>query len=518
MADHPGDAFDDIVVGAGSSGAPLAARLSEDRARKVAVIEAGPDYATAAETRPDLLNGNAMSFVNHDWNHTARLFDGRQTRFYLGKVTGGSSAVGNLVAIRGMPEDYDEWAAGGNPEWSWSRALPFLRAIEDDLDFEGEFHGRGGPVPISRWRPDELTPLQTAYFEACLAASYPLAEDHNHPQSTGVGPIPSNCRPDRVRVSTAMSHLGPARVRDNLTILSGSLVSRVVVDGDSVRGVELVTGANSQFLQARRVILAAGTVGSPAILLRSGIGPAEELRELGIGVRADLPGVGKNLTDQPRSGVFMVPKPGNENLGIATGQIVLLTAAPGSDQRNDMYYAMVNGFDLSNQLPHLRDAAGGGRVFGVMVIARRAYSRGQVTLTSPDPRVAPRIDLNYLADERDYQILADGVRVCWELAHSPGIRSRGDRVVKVNEDTIGSPDALRHYVRLSVDTAYNPVGTARMGPREEHGTVVDQYCAVHGIDGLYVADASVMPLMVRANINLTVIMIGEMVAAMLRGT
>ncbi|MBF6061107.1 GMC family oxidoreductase N-terminal domain-containing protein [Nocardia terpenica] len=511
-----GEIFDDIIIGAGSAGAPLAARLSADPARRVALIEAGPDYSAHTGTPADLLDGNVMSLVDHDWRFAADVMSDRTIRFPQGKVTGGSSSVGNTVAIRGMPGDYDEWAEAGNTEWSWSKVLPHFLALEDDLDFGGEFHGRGGPVPIRRWRPDELTVVQQSFLDSCLAAGYPRADDHNHPESTGVGPIPSNRRDARTRVSTAAGYLTAARARENLTILADTLVDRVLLRDGMVRGVAVVTGSSCSELRARRVVVAAGAVCTPAILMRSGIGPEDDLRRLGIDVRVGLPGVGRGLIDQPRTGVFLVPKPGAENIGKSTGQIVLRTAAAGSGRVNDMYYAMINGFDLAHQFPHLRRAADADRVFGVMVVAREPRSRGRVTLVSTDPHEQPRIELNYLSDESDYRLLADGVRVCWELAQSPKVRDWGERVVMLDESTIDSDDAVRAYVKATVDSTYNPIGTARMGLGGDPASVVDQRCAVYGVDGLYIADASVMPAMVRANINLTAIMIGERVAELLR--
>jgi choline dehydrogenase len=510
------DTVDDIVVGAGSAGAALAARLSEDSGRRVVLLEAGPHYPAAGTTPDDLLDANTMSLVEHSWGFTARISRDREVMYPLGKVSGGSSAVGNTVAIRGTPEDYDEWAAGGNPLWSWEHVLPFLRTLEDDLDYgDRDYHGVGGPVPIRRWRPTELTAVQQAFFDECLAAGHPYAEDHNDPESTGIGPIPSNRRDLKVRVSTAMSYLWPVETQENLTILPGASVGRVVFEGSRAAGVTAsVAGGAYETIRARRVILAAGAIGSPAILLRSGIGPGERLRELGIPVRADLPGVGAGLTDQPRIGVFMTPKPGNENEGKSTGQIVLRTTG---SRFNDMYYAMVNRFDLTHHFPELRRVAGARSVFGVMVVLRRQHSRGRVTLASSDPRTAPKVELGYLSDERDYQLLADGVRGCWELARSPKIADKGEQVVALDERVIGDEEALRRYIESAVDSAYNPVGTARMGPAEDPGAVVSQHCAVHGTDDLYVADASVMPSMVCANTNLTVVMIGERVAALLRG-
>lgn len=511
------DIFDDIIVGAGSAGIPIAARLSADPARRVALIEAGPDYPTAAETPGDLLDGNEMSLVDHDWRFTADMLPTRPTRYFQGKVTGGSSAVGNTIAIRGIPEDFDEWAAAGNPEWAWSKVLPHFVAMEHDLDYGGEFHGRSGPTPIRRWRPEELTPVQQSFLDGCQSHGFPYVADHNDPRTTGVGPAPSNRRDGRTRVSTASAYLPPeVRARPNLTIMAGAVVNRVLLDDGVARGVEVVTGASTQELHARRVVLSAGAVNSPAILLRSGVGPRDELGRHGIDVRLHLPGVGAGLHDQIRTGVFMVPKPGAENYGASVGQIVVRAAADSTARSNDMYYAMVNHFNLAHQFPHLREAAGADRVYVVLVVARQPNSRGSVRLASPDPMAAPRIDLNALAVDQDRRLLADGLRVGWELAQSPKIRDLADRIVLLDDATMASADAVDDYITATVDPAYNPAGTARMGPATDPGTVVDQYCAVHGTTGLFVADASVMPTMPRANINLSVIMIGERVAQMLR--
>ncbi|GAB2978185.1 GMC family oxidoreductase [Saccharothrix stipae] len=508
--------FDDIIVGAGAAGVPLAARLTEDPARRVALIEAGPYYPTVSDMPTDLLAGNFMSMSRHDWHFSARAVDGRDIRFPRGRVVGGSSAVGGTVALRGIPADFDEWAELGNPEWSWEKVLPFYRIMEDDLDFTDEFHGKGGPIPIRRFPIEEMTPAQRHFIDACLEHGFPWVDDQNHPDATGVGAMPSNRRDPTVRVSTTMGYLPATRGRDNLTIIPTTLVKRVLIRDGLACGVELVEDGTSREVTARRVILAAGTIGTPTVLLRSGIGPADDLRRLGLPVVSDLPGVGAGLNDHPRTGVFMTPKPGAENFGEPVGQTVLRATAKGSDEPNDMHYYMVNGFDLTQQFPDLRQLAGGDRIFGVMVVDQRPHARGRLTLTSVDPHEAPMIDLDYLSDERDYRTFVDGVRTAWELANSPAIRALGDKFVLIDDSTLDSEDSLREYARQTVDSTYHPVGTAKMGPSTDPMTVVDQYGAVHGVDGLHVADASIMPSHVRANTNLTSIMIGERAADLLR--
>ncbi|HEX3307595.1 MAG TPA: GMC family oxidoreductase N-terminal domain-containing protein, partial [Streptosporangiaceae bacterium] len=217
--------YDDIIVGGGSAGAVLAARLSEEPARRVLLLEAGPDYATVESTPADLQDGWRMSLRAHDWALTAQAVPGRAIPYPRGRVIGGSSAVNATIALRGVPADYDEWAALGNDEWSWVKVLPHFRRLEDDPEGAGELHGHGGPVAICRWRPDELIPVQRAFFEVCRRLGFPQVTDHNHPTATGVGPLPQNPR-GSLRLSTAITYLLAARHRPNLTVQPQCLVDR----------------------------------------------------------------------------------------------------------------------------------------------------------------------------------------------------------------------------------------------------------------------------------------------------
>lgn len=506
--------YDDIVIGAGSSGAALAARLSEDVGRRVLLLEAGPDYPTIAQTPPDLLDPTQWG-TSHDWGYSAEMVPGRSVLYPRGKVTGGSSAVNATFALRGTPEDYDEWAAWGNDEWSWAKVLPYFCRLEDDPDASPAFHGIGGPIPIERWSVEELGPHASALLEAYREMGFPYTTDHNDPESTGAGPGQSNRRAGQ-RVSTAIAYLLPARERANLTIRADSLVDRIRFEGSRVVGVELAGPGEKETVFGRRITLSAGAIGSPSILLRSGIGPDADLRRLGIDPMLDRPGVGANLIDHATLSIALIAKPGlPENAGplARLWWIVLRHTAPGSDERNDMQVLLCG-------VPGPPPAT--AFIAGLM----RPRSRGTLRLTDRHPSAPPEVCLNLASAPEDRRRLRDSLKLLFDLAQSPplapfhaptALLSDG-RMLPIAEAAaaLASDEASDAYIVQTVQHYFHLVGTARMGPESDAGAVVDQYCRVHGVEGLRVVDASVMPNIPRANTNLTCIMIGERVADWMR--
>jgi 5-(hydroxymethyl)furfural/furfural oxidase len=549
--------FDTIIVGAGAAGCVLANRLSARSAEKVLLLEAGQDTPPGHEPA-DVLDTYATSYYNdaYFWPglkvHWRRKDNSPLVGFSQGRIMGGGSSVMGMVAYRGTPDDYAEWEAHGADGWGWNDVLPFYRKLEHDLDFDGELHGKGGPVPIRRTKPQDWAPLSKAVHAFAQERQIPFIADMNGDFRDGYGAVPMSNWPNK-RASSAICYLDASvRARSNLTIVNGASATGFTFEGRRVAGVAARIGGEERQFRAREVILSAGGIHSPAFLLRSGIGPPAQLRELGIEVRADLPGVGENLSNH------------------AIVFVGLLQHADARQARSLRPHPMT-AFRYSSGLPGTPPtdmyinvqcktswSPLGLQVANLAPTLLKPMARGRVTLPARDAEY-PCVEFNFTGEELDLRRFMEGFRRAVEILAHEKVRAMSgitfpvkftDRLRRLNRITpanklksaiiarlidmvpplagpifssladrrvdlttlVEDDDALAEHIRDNVAGTFHPVGTCRMGRADDPDAVVDAAGRVRGIGGLRVVDASIMPTVPRGNTNIPTIMVAEKIS------
>jgi choline dehydrogenase len=517
---------DYVIVGAGSAGCTLAARLSEDPDVSVLVIEAGSKDRSLNIKIPAAFPNQFHTKL--DWDYATEPepgCDGRSLYIPRGKSLGGSSSMNAMIYVRGRPLDYDLWEQAGASGWGWQEVLPYFMRSEDNARGASEFHGAGGPMRISEQRSPR--PLNRELLEASEAAGIPRVADYNGPEQDGISPVQTFQRNGR-RWSAADAFLKPALARPNITLVTGAQVLGLELEGARATGVRYRAGRKETIARAtREVVLCAGAINSPQLLMVSGIGPAAGLESAGVAVTHDLPGVGQNLQDHPfltmlwevrdSDTLYGADKPkylaewllrrSGKLTSTAAEVCAFVRTRPGLPAPDIQFHMGALYFDEHGAVEFDGHAA---TIAPTLVSPK---SRGEVTLRSADPTAKPRILTNSLTEPEDVASMVAGMQLAREIASKEPLASKLVRGLKPSDDE----DDLEAHLRRRVELIYHPVGTCRMGAHDDADAVLDPQLRVRGIDGLRVVDASVFPLIPGGNTNAPTIMVAERAADLIRG-
>ena len=539
-----------LVVGAGAAGAALAARLSADPDHRVVVIEAGDVPRTTDEFPPELLDAStvqgAMPGHPANWSYLGHLTPDLPYTIARGRIIGGSSTINGGYFVRARPDDFARWADAAGPEWRYDDVLPVLRDLEHDLDLgAGPFHGDAGPMPVRR--ASQQNPAAQAFTAAALELGFAAEPDKNAPGEPGVGPVPQNVV-DGVRINTGIAYLNPVRDRPNLEVIGGCRVLRVLFDGRHATGVEVLDagrGGGRRVIEGDEVVLCAGGIGTPHLLLVSGIGPAADLGEHGVAVVVDRPGVGRAFSDHPdlsvgwRARIDVVDPDAPETF---TTALNLASTEGGGDDLEIMVCVTTMGHLLTGSgglvaggarsalrhplatvralrgasMRRVRQQAAHGRDLTLLVGLQREEARGSITLESADPTVPPRIDYRYLSTQGDRERMRRGIRTAVALLRTRAFADLFDRLTELDDATLDDDTALDAWMLAHLGTAIHLCGSAPMGRPSDPAAVVDAFGRVHGVSGVRVADTSMLPDAPSRGPAATAVLIGELVARFIR--